>query len=389
MRFFDTLSRKYIDLPADKPVNIYVCGITPYEAAHLGHIFTFVTYDLLARRLEDSGLRVRMVRNITDVDEPIFVKAKENNEAYEDLARRETEEFHSAMEALNMRPPDAEPRVSEYIPHIAVAVERLLQAGYGYKLDQDIYFDTAKTEDFGQLSKYTKRLMLSLMADRGGDPKRPGKRQPLDFLLWRGITDPADTAAWETPLGRGRPGWHIECSVMGADTLTSSVDIHGGGTDLVFPHHDAEIVQNEALGRPGMVKSWLHVAPMGHAGDKMSKSLGNLIFARDLIKKSSPQAVRLAILNYQHRSGGEWVADRLISAQALEKDLRAVIQGGKLPDARPLLEKVRAALDDDLNAPHALGCIRKYADAAKPTTENYPGADAHLRRALRLVGVEF
>src|SRR5665213_2026826 len=213
MKLYDTAKRAYVEFKPTKLVKMYVCGITPYDAAHLGHIFTFMTYDLLQRRLEELGHSVHMVRNITDVDEPIYARAAEMRIPYTQLAEREIASFHSTMEALNFRLPYAEPKASEYIGSMAEAVRKLLKNGYAYHVDKDVYFDTTKFKELAQFSGFDERLLLGLFELRGGDPSRPRKRQPLDFLLWKTIDDADDPAQWDTVVGNGRPGWHIECSV--------------------------------------------------------------------------------------------------------------------------------------------------------------------------------
>ena len=292
MKIYDTKARKIVEFtPRNKEVNIYVCGITPYDSAHLGHIFTFLLYDILQRRLENLGHEVKIIRNITDIDEPIFVKAREINEDYEVLAKRETANFVNIMKMLNFRDTFAEPLASEYIGEMADAVQQLLDNNQAYRLGKDVYFDVKTSPKFGEISQYADKLKLTFMAERGGDPGRPDKRNPLDFLLWRGVDDPNDRAAWESSVGYGRPGWHIECSVMSSMLVDLPLDIHGGGMDLIFPHHDCELVQSESLfGRP-LSLNWLHVAPLLLGGEKMSKSIGNLVFASDLLKDGSPATI--------------------------------------------------------------------------------------------------
>jgi len=284
VKLFDTAQKTYIQFKPGRTVKMYICGITPYDSAHLGHIFTFMTYDLLQRRLEDMDHVVQLVRNITDVDEPIYARAHELGVVYTELAEAEISDFQAIMSTLNFRPAYAEPRASKYIAAMAAAVQSLLDAGVAYRLGEDIYYDVSSYPDFGIFSGFSKRLQLAFMALRGGDPERTGKRQPLDFLLWKGVTDPHDTAQWDSPVGRGRPGWHIECTVMSRQLLGTSFDLHGGGTDLIFPHHECEIAQSYGLEQPQPAQHWLHVSPLLHDGEKMSKSLGNLVFAKDLLK---------------------------------------------------------------------------------------------------------
>ncbi len=380
MRFYDTAERGIIDfIPKSDTVTLYVCGITPYDSAHLGHIFTFLTYDLLQRRFEDLGHNVKLVRNITDVDEPIFKKAAENMEPYEELARREIDQFQSIMSELNFRDPDAEPLASEYIGQMSAAVKRLLSTGFAYKVEDDIYFDVSKFPKFGSYSGFSDNLLRAFMRDRGGDPERPNKRHPLDFLLWRAIKDPNDTAVWDSSVGPGRPGWHIECSVMSSKLLGAPIDIHGGGTDLIFPHHECEIAQSESLGERPLARHWLHVAPLLLYGEKMSKSLGNLVFARDLLRGGSSAAVRLALMHYHYQTGGEWREDYWRDAKRIDFNLRALLNQNKTGSQTGLPDKIRTALDNNLDGPSALAAIKSHI------AQN--GNADEVREALDLLGV--
>lgn len=357
---------------------MYVCGITPYDSAHLGHIFTFLIYDLMQRRLEDQGYKVTLVRNVTDVDDPIFKRAVENGEDYRELAAREIASFQEVMRALNFREPEAEPLASEYIAEMAEAVQKLLEAGHAYRLEDDIYFDVSTYKKFGSFSSFSEQLQLAFMGDRGGDPERPGKRQPLDFLLWRGITDPNDPAAWESPVGRGRPGWHIECSIMSSKLLGTPIDIHGGGADLIFPHHECEIAQSESLGYAPFARNWLHVAPLLEHGEKMSKSLGNLVFARDLLDDGTPAAVRLALLHYHYRVGGQWRAIWWREAKLLDAKIHQLLDTGS-DQQTGLPQKIRDALDNNLDTPAIYAAIEEHVDQQGSSTE--------LQEVLDLLGI--
>jgi len=385
MKFFDTPSQQYADFQPDGPVRIYTCGITPYDSAHLGHIFTFLTYDLLQRRLEDKGLEVRLVRNITDVDEPIYRKAEALGVAYTDLAAQETAMFKQVLSDLNFRPAFAEPLASEYIEPMAQAVAKLIESGNAYKLDDDIYFDVNQDKQFGKFSNYSNHLQLSFMRRRGGDPERVGKRHPLDFLLWRGVTDKTDPAAWETDLGRGRPGWHIECTVMAAELLDTPFEIHGGGDDLVFPHHECENAQSRALGRSGLAKYWLHVAPILYAGDKMSKSIGNLVFAKDLLKDYPAPVIRLSLLKYHYRTGGEWQPEFLLeSADLFAKLELAKINCSEIAGEK-LLSEVRHALDDDIDSHQIMHSLIDFVESPGISEKEITG-EKSLSQVYRLLG---
>jgi len=386
MNLYDTATGARRALELRDETSIYVCGITPYDSAHLGHAFTFLTYDLLRRRLEDRRQRVRLVRNITDVDEPLYAKALELDRHYLDLAQQETVAFQDAMRALNLKDPDAEPRPSQHIEEIADTVRELLDRGYAYELGGDTYFAVDEFPAFGELSGYGERLQTNLARSRGGDPDRPGKRHPLDFLLWRSISDPADPAAWASPVGYGRPGWHIECTTLSFAFLGPTICVHGGGTDLIFPHHECERAQSMALGRDPFVRQWMHTAPMTLGGEKMSKSVGNMVFVRDLVKESAPAAVRIALMMYHYRTGGEWRPDLLGRAADLLDGVKHALGRPDGPDPRPYLGAVRAALDDDLDAPEAIRVLQAMTSSVL-AGGSHEGAAAGLAEMLALLGV--
>jgi L-cysteine:1D-myo-inositol 2-amino-2-deoxy-alpha-D-glucopyranoside ligase len=384
MKLYDTAKNGYVDLKLPSVFRMYVCGITPYDSAHLGHVFTFMTYDLLQRRLEDLGHEVKMVRNITDVDEPIYTKAAELNMHYQELAEAEAESFRKVMDQLYFRPLFAEPKASEYIDQMAAAVQVLLDNGFAYRILGDVYFDVSKFPAFGKFSGFSSRLLYNFMADRGGDPTRYGKRNPLDFLLWRSIVDPKDPAQWDSIVGRGRPGWHIECTVMSSGILGIPFDLHGGGSDLIFPHHECEIAQSESLGYGKPATTWMHVSPMLFAGEKMSKSLGNLVFAKDLLTDHEPAVIRLALMRYHHRIGGEWQPELLDEAKELMNQLYQVNAPQKKMLA--LFEIVRGCLDDDINTPGIIEALTQFAHESHHEKQD-AGSRQILQQILALLGL--
>ena len=297
MRLYETARRAVVPFePPPRPaeVRIYVCGITPYDSTHLGHANTYLAYDLLIRRLEDLGHRVRMVRNITDVDDSILPKARELGVDFLELAAAETARFHCDMEDLNTRPPAAEPKATEWVDEMVAHISQLAAAGHAYTVEGTTWFDVSTWPDFGRLSGYDDATMRALAAERGGTPDDPRQRNPLDFVLWQ--PSAPDEPVWESPFGPGRPGWHIECSAMSMALLGARIDIHGGGSDLIFPHHECELAQSEAATGETFVRHWMHCGMVGYDGAKMSKSLGNLVFVSDLCKDSAPAAVRLALM---------------------------------------------------------------------------------------------
>lgn len=387
MKLFDTAKQDAVQLSVGSEVLIYVCGITPYDAAHLGHAFTFLAYDLLRRRLEDTGTTVRLVRNITDVDEPMYAKAAQLGVHYLDLARTESAAFTSSMRALNLIDPDVEPRPSEHMAIIVDTIRQLTQAGHTYEVDGDIYFDVSTFPSFGEISGYSHRLQHTLNHLRGGDPWRVEKRNLLDFLLWKKVEDETDPAQWSTSLGPGRPGWHIECTAMSYAHLGATIDVHGGGADLIFPHHECENAQSRALRKDvPFVRHWMHTAPIGLGGEKMSKSLGNLVFVRDLTQDTEPAAIRLALMNYHYRIGGEWRPDLLQSTTRMVEKIKYALSRPAGGDVRQHLAKIRAALDNDLDAPTAVRTLTEMVDAA--INGNSFHAANTITEALNLLGLK-
>ncbi len=355
------MRREIVPFEPAHVVTMYVCGITPYDSTHLGHAATYINYDLLIRRLEELGHEVRMVRNITDVDDSILPKARELGVNYLELAAAETARFQGDMAALEMRPPVAEPRATDAIPQIIDLVGQLLDSGHAYVSSGYVYFDVSSFPDFGKLSHYPEDRMIKLARARGGNPDDPHRRAPLDFVLWQPSL--ADEPAWRAPFGAGRPGWHIECSAMAMHEHGPTMDLHGGGTDLVFPHHECEIAQSESLTGEPFARHWLHSAMVSYEGEKMSKSLGNLVFVSDLLKTADARAIRLALLRHHYRSGFEWYDTDLDESIALLHRLLAAAECKNGPDPAPFAQRVRDAIDADLDAPHALEALDDLASA--------------------------
>ncbi len=384
IRLYDTARREVVPFAPEHVVRMYVCGITPYDSTHLGHAATYLTYDLLIRRLEEVGHEVRMVRNITDVDDSILPKARELGIPYLELAEAEIARFRSDMDALGMRPPIAEPRATETIDEIISIVERLLDSGHAYLTHGTAYFDVATFESFGGVSHYSHDQMVRLARARGGNPDDPHRRDPLDFVLWQPSL--SDEPAWRAPFGVGRPGWHIECSAMSMQELGPTLDLHGGGTDLIFPHHECEVAESEALTGKPFVRHWLHSAMVAYEGEKMSKSLGNLVFISDLLKVADPRAIRLALMHHHYRSGFEWHDTDIQDGNALLHRLVAAAQRTAGPDPTPYAVRVRAAIDHDLDAPRALEALGELADAILSGGTDATAPDV-LRDLSRLLGI--
>src|SRR5437763_3541694 len=370
---------------------MYVCGITPYDSTHLGHAATYLTYDVLIRRLEELGHEVALVRNVTDVDDSILPKARQLGVNYLELADAEMARFRSDMEALGMQSPRSEPRATDAVPQIIDLVGKLLDNGHAYRADGSVFFDIATFPAYGQLSHYSRDEMVRIAAERGGRPDDPAKRGPLDFTLWQ--RSAADEPSWEAPFGPGRPGWHIECSAMCLAAHGPTLDLHGGGTDLIFPHHESEMAQSTSLTGEPLARHWMHSAMVAYDGEKMSKSLGNLVFVSDLLKVADARAIRLALLRHHYRAGFEWFDTDIDEGRALLRRLFAAASCGSDPsftggaDPRPFAEAVRTALDDDLDVPTALDALDDLASATL-SGGSHPEAPVVLGELARLVGVD-
>jgi L-cysteine:1D-myo-inositol 2-amino-2-deoxy-alpha-D-glucopyranoside ligase len=385
MRFYDTERRAIVPFEPGEVARMYVCGITPYDSTHLGHAATYITYDLLVRRLEELGHEVRMVRNVTDVDDSILPRARQLGVDYLELADAELARFQADMDALGMRPPAAEPRATEAIPGMIDMVNQLLDSGHAYLTHGTVYFDVSTFPRFGQLSHYPREHMLRLARARGGNPDDPHRRDPLDFILWQ-PSKPGEPA-WRAPFGVGRPGWHLECSVMSMAALGPTLDLHGGGTDLIFPHHEAEVAQSESVTGQRFSRRWLHSAMVSYEGEKMSKSLGNLVFVSDLLKVADPRAIRLALMRHHYRAGFEWHDTDLDEGNALLHRLLAAAERPDGADPRPYAERVRNALDNDLDAPRALEALDDLASAILSGGSDRSAPDV-LRELGNLLGVD-
>jgi L-cysteine:1D-myo-inositol 2-amino-2-deoxy-alpha-D-glucopyranoside ligase len=355
VRLYDTARQEVVPFEPGPTVTMYTCGITPYAASHLGHAAAYVTYDVLQRRLRDLGHRTQCVRNITDVDDDILRKARELGVYYLDLANEETARFQADMAALGVLPVFSEPRATSAIHDILGFIGMVLDRGHAYEAGGAVYFNVSSFDRFGQVSHLPRADMLELAAERGGNPEDSNKRDPLDFVLWQPSAD--DEPSWPSMWGPGRPGWHIECSALALRELGTTIDLHGGGSDLIFPHHECEAAQSEAATGVPFVRHWLHQGMVRLGGEKMSKSLGNLVFVSDLVKEWDPMAVRLAIVTQHYRDSWEWRDELLPEAADRLERWRAAGPGEGAFDA------VRAALDDDLDTPRAVADIDAAATA--------------------------
>ena len=353
MRLYDTARQEIVEFSPGSNVSIYTCGITPYDAAHMGHAAVYLTFDALQRRLRDIGHTTTCVRNITDVDDSILAKARQLGVHYLDLAASEMTRFDRDMGMLGLLRPHSEPRATSAISDILGLISQLLESGHAYQRGGSVYFDIATYEKFGQVSHLDRETMLRYARDRGGNPDDPHKKDPLDFVLWQ--PSASDEPSWDSLWGAGRPGWHIECSALSMRELGPTIDLHGGGGDLIFPHHECEAAQSESATGQIFVRHWLHVAMVYLDGEKMSKSLGNLVFVEQLLADHDARAVRLSILGNHYRTAWEW-SDNMI--EAADQRLKGWQEAG---DGSAGLEDVRAALDDDLNIPAAMAVIDEAA----------------------------
>jgi L-cysteine:1D-myo-inositol 2-amino-2-deoxy-alpha-D-glucopyranoside ligase len=365
MRVHDTLSGGPVPLPlatgADgRPLlRLYVCGVTPYDSGHMGHAFTFCVFDVLVRHLESKGVTVRYIQNVTDVDDPLFERARRDGTDWKQLAEREQANLVRDMAKLGWRPPDLMPRVSEEIPAILAAAEALAGEGFGYPAaDGSLYFDTSRYPGYGRLSRRSRRSMLAKLRDGGllGAKGPEAKRDWLDFPLWR-PSGPGEPS-WPSAYGEGRPGWHIECSAMAMRHLGQQVELHGGGRDLVYSHHESERAQSESLtGCVPFARAWMHAGMVRYEGHKMSKSLGNLVSVRQALERASPAGLRIYLASHHYRRDWSFSWRGLEAAERLAASIVA------LPtDARPAPDLVRrfdAALDDDLDTPTAVAVLRR------------------------------
>jgi L-cysteine:1D-myo-inositol 2-amino-2-deoxy-alpha-D-glucopyranoside ligase len=343
------------------PARMYVCGITPYDATHMGHAATYVAFDLLNRAWRDAGHEVHYVQNVTDVDDPLLERATATGVDWVELAERETELFREDMTALRVLAPDEYVGAVESIPLHVELIERLRSRGHVYDVDGDLYFDVHSDERFGRVSRLDEAQMLRIFPERGGDPDRPGKKHPLDCVLWQ--RERPGEPAWDSELGPGRPGWHIECSAIALRYLGEDFDVQGGGSDLAFPHHEMSASHAQAaFDGLSFAKCYVHAGMVGYQGEKMSKSKGNLVLVSRLREAGvDPMAIRLAILAHHYRSDWEWTDDDLTRAQARLQSWRTAAAGATSEDAVQLTHAVRAALANDLDAPAALAALDRWA----------------------------
>jgi L-cysteine:1D-myo-inositol 2-amino-2-deoxy-alpha-D-glucopyranoside ligase len=359
LRLLDTRSRSFVTLDPGGSARMYVCGITPYDATHLGHASTYLTFDLLNRQWLDRGVDVRYVQNVTDVDDPLLERAEATGVDWTSVASEGIDLFRDDMAALRILPPREWCGVIESMSQIADLIDQLGEAVY--RVDGDVYFDITSTPEFGTVSGLDDATMLKLFAERGGDPERPGKRHPLDCLLWRAARD--DEPSWDSAWGPGRPGWHIECAAIAQAHLGSDIDVIGGGSDLVFPHHEMSAAESElATGEPA-ARTYVHAGMVAYQGAKMAKSDGNLVFVSDLRAAGhDPMAIRLALLSHRYGDDWEWHDQEILDAGERLARWRTAVHRESGDAAQPVIDEIRTHLAGNLNAPDALKTVDAWCE---------------------------
>ncbi|HYU86889.1 MAG TPA: cysteine--1-D-myo-inosityl 2-amino-2-deoxy-alpha-D-glucopyranoside ligase [Kribbellaceae bacterium] len=386
LRLFDSASRSVVGTgPADGPARLYVCGITPYDATHMGHAATYLTFDLVVRMWRDAGHEVVYTQNVTDVDDPLLERANATGEDWVALAQRETELFREDMAALRIVPPRHYVGAVESIPLVVSMIETLRSEGAVYDVDGDLYFAVKSDADFGRVSGLDATRMRELFGERGGDPDRAGKRDPLDCLLWQAAR-PGEPY-WDSPFGPGRPGWHVECAAIALEHLGMTIDVQGGGSDLVFPHHEMSASEAQvATGQHPFANAYVHQAMVGLDGEKMSKSKGNLVLVSAVRQAGTdPMAIRLVLLGHHYRTDWFWSDDELTTAADRLARWRAAAARDKGPDGAVVLAAVREALANDLDTGAALAAV----DAWAATDGDDAGAPALVAATVdALLGVE-
>ena len=377
-----------------KQVKMYVCGITPYDTTHLGHAFTYLIFDILQRYLTFKGYTVTYTQNVTDVDDDLLKRAKETKKDWEALGQFWTDKFLNDLHALNIIMPTYYVKATDSIDKIIEINQTLIEKNLAYEKEGNVYFRTKTNKEYGKLSRFDRKTMIKLSKERGADPSDPRKEDPLDFILWQ--KSKTDEPYWDSKWGKGRPGWHIECSAMVNEYLGEQIDIHGGGIDLIYPHHESEIAQSESFtGKIPYVNFWIHTGAVAYQGEKMSKSLGNLVMVSDLLKAYSPNAIRYLLLSHHYRQGWEYKEGDMEKAEkrvvaiksALNKNLaKKYGEKSQIDNANHVME-FNSALQNDLDTPKALKIIDTMAGETSRTA-NFENQKT-LREMCALLGITF
>jgi L-cysteine:1D-myo-inositol 2-amino-2-deoxy-alpha-D-glucopyranoside ligase len=394
IRLYNSRTRRKEPLGAaqDGRIGIYVCGITPYSVTHLGHAFTYTFFDVLGRFLRHAGYRTMYVQNLTDIDDDILKRAHGEGRDWRELGEENAQKFFDDQRWLGNAPPDIIPRATDHIAEMIRMIRVLMRRGAAYERRHGVYFDTAKDRDYGKLARLSRRVMLATANQRGNRPDDPAKKDSLDFVLWQARAN--GEPAWDSPWGAGRPGWHIECSAMAHKYLGDTIDIHGGGGDLIFPHHESEEAQSRAAHGVPLARRWMHTAMLKYRGEKMSKSLGNLVLISDLKKHWSANAVRLYLLSRHYRSAFEFFESDMERADALDQAFQKVwrIQSASAASA---LNPARwrgafyRALENDMDTPRAIVALEALAHEMlkEKNRRNITDAKAFLGEAFGVLGL--
>ena len=391
LSLFNTETEKIERLEQKELYRMYVCGITPYDATHLGHAATYLTFDLINRYLRASGSQVIFVENITDIDDPLLERALRDGVTWQDLAKSQIDLFRGDMTDLHIIPPDHYIGVVEAMDLVVDSVQKLRDAKTTYLVDSDLYFRVRSDNEFGARSHLSQEEMLTIFAERGGDPTKAGKEDPLDALVW--LAQREGEPGWPSPFGPGRPGWHIECCAIALHYLkpeptdTYAIDIQGGGSDLIFPHHEMSASQSRAINGQKFARTYIHTGMIGLDGEKMSKSLGNLVFVSKLIQAGvNPVAIRWALMGRPYRADLMWSESLLASAQNDVERLQLNLAKMEVAPTNSLIQEIIVALSNNLDTAGALESIRRWMDA---TEAGETGGEAgELSRALdTLLGI--
>mgnify|MGYP000925199548 CR=1 FL=1 len=363
----DKQKKTFIPL-SEKKVLLYVCGITPYDTTHLGHAFLYIFFDIVKRYFEYLKYFVEYTQNVTDIDDDLLSRAKKDNIGWKELGETWTKKFLNDSIALNIQTPTNYIKATDSIPEIIEIVSHLQTHGNAYEIEGNVYFDISKFGTYGALSSYSRKEMIDLSKERGADPDDPHKKNRLDFILWQKSV--GDEPSWDSPWGKGRPGWHIECSAMIHKTLGLQIDIHGGGFDLIYPHHESEIAQSESFtGKKPFVGYWMHAGMLRYKGEKMSKSLGNLVLVSDLLFRHSQNAIRWMLLSHHYRYEWEYFDHMMDDAQTdVNQVMKKIESNLHFEDNIQLLEEFEMHMNDDFSTPDVLAMIKNAAGDPKNST---------------------
>lgn len=391
LSLFNTAAQKIEPLPQKSLYRMYVCGITPYDATHLGHAATYLTFDLINRFLRASGAQVDFVQNITDIDDPLLDRAQRDGIDWKDLAQSQVDLFKGDMTDLHVIPPNHYIGVVEAMPLVVEAVLKLKAADTTYEVGSDIYYRVHSDSEFGERSHYSQEKMLEIFAERGGDPQKPGKENPLDALVWLSQRD--GEPGWPSPFGPGRPGWHIECCAIALHYLNPdsndefAIDIQGGGSDLIFPHHEMSAAQSRSINNQKFSRSYVHAGMIGLDGEKMSKSLGNLVFVSKLITSGvNPAAIRWALMGHPYSNDLMW-SDSLIQRASVDIErLQLNLARMEVAPTNLVIQEILDALSNNLDTPRVIASIKTWMDETEAGVTG--GVAGELSRALdTLLGI--